>query len=222
MFKVQKEKKKRFIKKQEIVENTNVEEEEEEDFLDFSWHVFTGMKQVFKAAIGIDIGSPQNSIPLSSEQDAKTLAKILFKKVLQGTPDQLLHAHHFRPFFQDSNDAICAFESLDMDGNGSINKKDMEIEVLDIYNARKHLEQSMNSSSQAIEKLDTILKSLVFILIFFITMTIWEIDNEQFMTSMISIWAGLIFAFGGTLKDMFESCIFLFITHPYGNDQICF
>jgi len=91
----------------------------------------------------------------------------------------------------------------------------MKTEVLDIFMDRKHLEKAMRSSSQAIKKLDSILKVVVVIIVLFISLSIWNIDTTKFLTSLITIWAGLIFAIGGSFRNMFDSCIFLFITHPY-------
>lgn len=92
----------------------------------------------------------------------------------------------------------------------------MKDKVIEIFRDRKHLEKAMRSSSQAIQKLDSILKVIVMIIILFIGLSIWNIDTTKFLTSLITIWAGLIFAIGGSLKNMFDACIFLFVTHPYG------
>jgi small-conductance mechanosensitive channel len=126
-----------------------------------------------------------------------------------------LYADDFFPHFKNPEDAKAAFLLIDRDGNGDISRQEMKDFVLETYNNRQHLEKSMRSSSQAIGKLDSIFKTIAGIIILFISSSVWKIDTTKFLTSLISIWAGLIFAFGGVLKNMVEACIFLFITHPY-------
>ena len=91
----------------------------------------------------------------------------------------------------------------------------MKSAILEIHRDRIDLEKSLRSSSQAIEKLDSMLKIGVFIVTLFICLGIWSVDTTRFLAAAISIWAGTLFAVGGLIKNLVENCIFLFLTHPY-------
>ena len=48
-----------------------------------------------------------------------------------------------------------------------------------------------------------------------IVMTIFHpLSTASFMTALAGIWLGVVFAVGGTITNLVESIIFLFITHP--------
>jgi small-conductance mechanosensitive channel len=44
---------------------------------------------------------------------------------------------------------------------------------------------------------------------------IFNIDTSAFLAISISLWAGILFAIGDIVKNLVESVIFLFFTHPY-------
>jgi hypothetical protein len=70
----------------------------------------------------------------------------------------------------------------------------MKAAVLQIFFERESLEKSLRSSSQAMDKLDTFMKVIVYIIILFIGLGIWNVNTAKFLAAAISIWAGLLFA----------------------------
>jgi hypothetical protein len=89
----------------------------------------------------------------------------------------------------------------------------------------------MFHSTQAINKLDSLMKVLVYIIIIFIAFSVFSVDTATFLAVSISVWAGLLFAVGGLMKNLVEryeyvvltpSIIFLFGTHPYDVGGISF
>jgi small-conductance mechanosensitive channel len=87
--------------------------------------------------------------------------------------------------------------------------------VVSFYDDELLLKASVEQTEQALAKLDGLLFFLVAIVSFFLCVNILNLDIEAFMKVFIAIWVGLLFAVGGTLKNLLESCIFLFGTHPY-------
>lgn len=67
------------------------------------------------------------------------------------------------------------------------------------------------------EKLDSLFKVLMYIIILFIVLGIFEINTASFLAAAISIWLGLAFAIGGSIKNLVDSIVFLFVTHPVKN-----
>lgn len=77
------------------------------------------------------------------------------------------------------------------------------------------MEASLAQSKTAIGKLDTVLLVIVAIIIVFVGFHVYEVDTEEFMAISISLWAGTLFAIGGTIKNLVESIMFLFFVHPF-------
>ncbi|KAJ3381820.1 hypothetical protein HDU92_005113 [Lobulomyces angularis] len=172
------------------------------DFIDVAY-VFAAAKDDTKKATSLrQFGEPHK------------LAKSLFES-LAHDDSRYLTLSDFLPYFSTKTEAIEAFKVFDRDENGDIDKNEMKHCVSEIFKEEASLEKSIHQSSQAIQKLDTILKLFCFVVILFIILGIFNINTSSFLTVAISLWAGLLFALGGSIKNLFESMIFLFITHPY-------
>jgi small-conductance mechanosensitive channel len=61
----------------------------------------------------------------------------------------------------------------------------------------------------------TYFQLFVYVIILFVGLGIFNIDTTAFLTISISLWAGTLFAIGGVVKNLIESIVFLFFTHPY-------
>ncbi|KAI8813052.1 Mechanosensitive ion channel-domain-containing protein [Cladochytrium replicatum] len=127
----------------------------------------------------------------------------------------LLFPSDFLPWFDSKEEAMHAFSVFDRDGNGDVSRSETKLAVLDVFRERRSLEASLRDADQAISKLDELLKVFVVIVIIFVTLGIWNVDTSGFLTAAISVWAGALFAVGGTVKSLLENIIFLFGTHPY-------
>jgi small-conductance mechanosensitive channel len=56
---------------------------------------------------------------------------------------------------------------------------------------------------------------IVYVIIVFVAFGVFRVNTTAFLALSISLWAGLLFAVGGIIKNLVESVIFLFATHPY-------
>ena len=73
---------------------------------------------------------------------------------------------------------------------------------------------SLKHTSQAMEKLDTLFKIIIAIFMVFVVLAMFDVNTTEFMAAIISVWLGLAFAIGGTIKNLVDSIVFLFVTHP--------
>lgn len=176
-------------------------------------HVSKGVANVLGAAVGIRIGKTLGVV-LRNTDDAKIFAKTLFIALTRGMGSYIV-LEDFLPYFSKTLDAERAFSIFDKDGNGDISKREFKQGILEIYREHCFLETSLRHSSQAIGKLDNMLKIFMFIILLFICLSVFQVDTTKQMAALISIWVGSLFAIGGTIKDLVENLIFLFITHPY-------
>ena len=127
------------------------------------------------------------------------------------------------PYFKSNQEAIEAFQLFDADGNGDISKSEMREAVQRIYRERRALSTSMKDMSSAIKKLDGVLMGLGLIIVVFIWLLIFNRDSTVANIVPLSTFVvGFSFVFGNSAKNIFESMIFIFATHPYDvGDLVC-
>ncbi|KAI9193310.1 Mechanosensitive ion channel-domain-containing protein [Polychytrium aggregatum] len=176
-------------------------------------NVMTGLSHAIGAMVGLQLGMPAG-IVLRNVHDAKVLAKTLFLS-LRHDGASLLVPSDFEPYFDSPEEAQAAFRFFDKDGNGDISKSEMKEIIVHVFKERASIQKSLRDSSQAISTLDNIMKLFVWIITVFLWLGIWSIDTSQFLTVAISVWAGVLFAIGATIKRLVENIIFLFVSHPY-------
>lgn len=121
-----------------------------------------------------------------------------------------------------------AFMMLDRDGNGDISLEEMILVVTEMSRDRKSIANSMHDVDQAINVLDRMLMTVVFIAVCFVFVAFL---NSNFVTTLATAGTALLslsFVFSVTCQEVLGSCIFLFVKHPYdigdrvdlGNDQL--
>ncbi|KAK5169785.1 uncharacterized protein LTR77_005763 [Saxophila tyrrhenica] len=108
-----------------------------------------------------------------------------------------------------------AFAALDRDGNGDISLDEMILTVTEFGRERKAISSSMHDVDQAINVLDRMLATVVFIIIILIFVAFL---NESFVTTLATTGTALLslsFVFAATAQEVLGSCIFLFVKHPF-------
>ncbi|TPX37040.1 hypothetical protein SmJEL517_g00848 [Synchytrium microbalum] len=171
------------------------------------------LKNVAGVVVGVESGETAGVL-LRSLHDAKMLSKRIFLSLQRGSSGVLV-PEDFRPFFLTQEDALAAFKLFDKDDNGDISPQEMKATVVEIYRERLSLDRSIRDGNQAMHKLDGLLKVFMFALILFICLGIWGVNVTNFLAGLISLWVGILFAIGTTIKNLLESVVFLFLTHPY-------
>ena len=114
-----------------------------------------------------------------------------------------------------SNEAQEAFAALDADGNGDISLDEMKLRILEFAKDRYSIANSMHDVDQAIGVLDTLLCTVVFILVVFVFVAFL---NKSFTTTLATAGTALLslsFVFSITAQEVLGSCIFLFVKHPF-------
>ncbi|KAF2086727.1 hypothetical protein K490DRAFT_44024, partial [Saccharata proteae CBS 121410] len=107
------------------------------------------------------------------------------------------------------------FMALDKDGNGDISLDEMILTVTEIGRTRKSVATSMHDVDQAINVLDGLLGTVVFVICVFIFIAFL---NSSFVTTLATAGTALLslsFVFSVTCQEVLGSCIFLFVKHPY-------
>ncbi|KAH8552566.1 Mechanosensitive ion channel-domain-containing protein, partial [Umbelopsis sp. PMI_123] len=155
-------------------------------------------------------------LPVSqnSRQEAKWLARQLFNNIVAPDND-VIFREDFVNYFATSDEAQKAFDVFDRDKNGNISKRELRNGTLEIFKERKHLAASLRDLSQASGKLDNILIAAFAIIWVLIVATAFGVNIGSQLLPLWTMFVAISFIFGNSAKDMFESIIFVFVTHPY-------
>ncbi|KAI4125265.1 MAG: hypothetical protein LQ347_005430, partial [Umbilicaria vellea] len=107
------------------------------------------------------------------------------------------------------------FDCLDRDHNGDVSLDEMILTVCEFGRDRRSIVNSLHDVDQAINVLDGLLCSVVFILSILIFVAFL---NTSFTTTLATAGTALLsmsFVFATTTQEVLGSCIFLFVKHPY-------
>ncbi|KAJ4323509.1 hypothetical protein N0V94_001839 [Neodidymelliopsis sp. IMI 364377] len=107
------------------------------------------------------------------------------------------------------------FASLDRDGNGDISLDEMILTVTEIGRQRKSINTSMHDVDAAINALDGLLFTIVFIVCIFVIAAFLSHGFVDTLTTSATALLSLSFVFAATAQEILGSCIFLFAKHPY-------
>jgi small-conductance mechanosensitive channel len=107
------------------------------------------------------------------------------------------------------------FSCLDRDGNGDISLEEMIMTVTEFGRERKAISTSMHDVDQAINALDGLLFTLVFIICIFVFIAFLSPGFKTTLTTSATALLSLSFVFAATCQEILGSCIFLFVKHPY-------
>ncbi|KAL1640834.1 hypothetical protein SLS58_006657 [Diplodia intermedia] len=108
-----------------------------------------------------------------------------------------------------------AFAALDKDGNGDISLDEMILQITEMGRSRKSVATSMHDVDQAINVLDGLLATVVFVICVFVVIAFL---NTSFVTTLATAGTALLslsFVFSVTCQEVLGSCIFLFVKHPF-------
>ncbi|KAK2975963.1 hypothetical protein RJ640_012994, partial [Escallonia rubra] len=104
---------------------------------------------------------------------------------------------------------------------GKIKKASFCNWVINIYNERKYLALSLNDTKTAIEELNRVVSTIVFVLIIIVWLLLMGIATTQVLLVVSSQLLLLVFMFGNTCKTAFEAMVFVFIMHPFDIGDRC-
>ncbi|WFD44582.1 hypothetical protein MPSI1_003250 [Malassezia psittaci] len=181
----------------------------------FASQLQTALATAAKRAQLSDINSPESSLA------ARRLAKELFLSISKD--GVRISQEDFAPYFKDQQRASDAFRIFDQDQSGEISREEMRTTLQEIFEERAMLNGSIQDMRSAFRNLDSVLLFLALIVVIFIWLLIFT--GSQGVSNLLplsTIILGFSFVFGNSAKNIFESMIFIFSTHPYDvGDLVC-
>ncbi|KAI9052194.1 hypothetical protein LZ554_003553 [Drepanopeziza brunnea f. sp. 'monogermtubi'] len=153
---------------------------------------------------------------LEKQKSSEALAKRLWMSfVVEGKESLLAEDIEEVLGNQRKEEAGEIFRALDNDENGDISLEEMIMKVVEIGRERKAITASMRDVGQAIGVLDSVLVTIVSVIILFVFVAF---QNTSFITTLATAGTTLLslsFVFAATTQEFLGSCIFLFVKHPY-------
>ncbi|KAL8765049.1 MAG: hypothetical protein Q9209_007752 [Squamulea sp. 1 TL-2023] len=174
-------------------------------------HEVTG-KQVFNPSSAHSIVVEA----LEKNRSSEALAKRLWMSFVVEGKEALFEEDIVEVLGEDHHaEAEECFACLDRDSNGDVSLDEMILTVCEFGRERHSIANSLHDVDQAINVLDGLLCTIVFVLCIFIFVAFL---NASFTTTLATAGTALLslsFVFAVTAQEVLGSCIFLFVKHPY-------
>ncbi|KAK0562503.1 hypothetical protein OC861_005272 [Tilletia horrida] len=147
--------------------------------------------------------------------EAKRLARSIFKNFRGSHRRRYLVEADFEPAFESKEEAKKAFAVFDRDGNGDISQAEIKNTVLAVYKERRFLSRSVQDVHHAVSTLDLVILSLAMLIVLFEALAIFNINITKMVTTVYTLGLAFAFIFKQTASNVFDSIVFLFVTHAY-------
>lgn len=151
---------------------------------------------------------------INSAAEAKKLAKSIFNAFRGRRNRTYLVLSDFEPAFPTHEQAKEAFGVFDKDGNGDISQTEIKNTMLSVYKERRHLMKAIGDTNHAVAQLDLIFVIIACIIIIFEAFAIFNVNIGSSLTTFYTLGIAFAFVFKESAQNVFESIIFIFVTHP--------
>ncbi|XP_074285889.1 mechanosensitive ion channel protein 6-like [Silene latifolia] len=162
----------------------------------------------------------ETSTQIRSEVEAKAAAKKIFRNVARPRAKYICLSDLMR--FMREDEAVKTMSLFEGAAETErISKSALKNWVVNAFRERRAIALTLSDTKTAVNKLHKVVDVIVFIIILLIGITLLDIityKNIIFLSSQIVLVA---FIFGNTLKNAFESIIFLFVIHPFDVGDRC-
>ena len=118
----------------------------------------------------------------------------------------------FYPAFPSRSLAEEAFKVFDKDNTGDITRAQIKTILLKVYKERRLLSRSMRDVGEALKTLDNILLFFAGVILFFISLSVFDVNVGESLTSIYSLFIAASFFFKNSASSAFDSIMFLFVT----------
>ncbi|KZM26256.1 calcium ion binding [Ascochyta rabiei] len=151
---------------------------------------------------------------LSTNSGGQVLARRLYRTFAR-PETETVHAEDLKNAFESDEEADAAFSMFDKDMNGDISMEELEAVCVEIGRERKSITASLKDLDSVVGKLDDVFMFIVFIITVVVFISLISTSASGVLTSAGSTLLALSWLFSATAQEFLQSCIFVFIKHPY-------
>ncbi|KAF1346888.1 Mechanosensitive ion channel-domain-containing protein [Delphinella strobiligena] len=151
---------------------------------------------------------------LSSTSGSQVLARRLYRTFAR-EETEAVHPEDLKNAFDNDDEADAAFSMFDKDMNGDISMEELEAVCVEIGRERKSITASLKDLDSVVAKLDDIFMFIVCIITIIVFISLISTSASGVLTSAGSSILALSWLFSATAQEFLQSCIFVFVKHPF-------
>jgi len=170
-------------------------------------------KNKLKVTLSDEIGATGGK-ELSSKAQARRLAFYLFWNIKADFSRNYIvreDLEHFLP----ARKAAKAFALLDTDNDGKVTLHNTRDAVIQVYKERKDLAATLKDTRTVVGRLEFLIAFVVHTAFIFFYLLIFRVNVNRVWLTISSIVLAFAFVFGNSIRNVFESVVFLFVVHPF-------
>ncbi|EXJ73973.1 uncharacterized protein A1O5_02267 [Cladophialophora psammophila CBS 110553] len=151
---------------------------------------------------------------LHSTSGSQVLARRLYRTfVREGF--ETVSSEDLKAAFDNDDEAEAAFSMFDKDMNGDISMEELEAVCVEIGRERKSITASLKDLDSVVSKLDDVLFFIVGVVTLLVLISLISTSAAGVLTSAGSAVLALSWLFSATAQEFLQSCIFVFVKHPF-------
>lgn len=151
---------------------------------------------------------------IGSTSGAQVLARRLYRTFAR-PETETVHADDLKDAFESDEEADAAFKMFDKDLNGDISMEELEAVCVEIGRERKSITASLKDLDSVVSKLDDVFMFIVLVITIIVFVSLISTSASGVLTSAGSTLLALSWLFSATAQEFLQSCIFVFVKHPY-------
>ncbi|GAB7342434.1 hypothetical protein MBLNU457_g0642t1 [Dothideomycetes sp. NU457] len=151
---------------------------------------------------------------LNSTTGSQVLARRLYRTFAR-EETQTVHQEDLTNAFENASEADAAFTMFDKDMNGDISMEELEAVCVEIGRERKSITASLKDLDSVVSKLDDVFMFIVFVVFILVLISLISTSAAGVLTSLGSSVLALSWLFSVTAQEFLQSCIFVFVKHPF-------
>ncbi|KAI1515532.1 mechanosensitive ion channel protein [Pyrenophora tritici-repentis] len=151
---------------------------------------------------------------ISTTSGAQVLARRLYRTFAR-PETETVHNEDLNNAFDSDDEANAAFSMFDKDMNGDISMEELEAVCVEIGRERKSITASLKDLDSVVSKLDDVFMFIVLIITIIVFISLISTSAAGVLTSAGSTLLALSWLFSATAQEFLQSCIFVFVKHPY-------
>ncbi|USP76947.1 hypothetical protein yc1106_04221 [Curvularia clavata] len=151
---------------------------------------------------------------IGTTSGAQVLARRLYRTFAR-PETETVHPEDLNNAFDSDEEATAAFSMFDKDMNGDISMEELEAVCVEIGRERKSITASLKDLDSVVSKLDDVFIFIVVIITIIVFISLISTSAAGVLTSAGSALLALSWLFSATAQEFLQSCIFVFVKHPY-------
>lgn len=151
---------------------------------------------------------------LNSTSGSQVLARRLYRTFAEESRETIV-SDDLKLAFENSEEADAAFGMFDKDMNGDISMEELEAVCVEIGRERKSITASLKDLDSVVSKLDDVLFFIVCVVALLVLVSLISTSAAGVLTSAGSAVLALSWLFAATAQEFLQSCIFVFVKHPF-------